>query len=112
MEEITWPVAVSIMGTLAVVATFLFNYIKKDESPWSSDLQKTEEELNTNTRNLEHRVTVGEAKQQELIRRVSELKDELKALGESSEKKIEKIEEKVEKITQLMIDILQNTNTR
>ena len=112
MEAITWPVAISILGTLAVVATFLFNWIRKDEKPWSSDIQKSEDETNSSMRNLEHRVTVGEGKQQELIRRVNELKDEVKSQGENSEKKIEKIEEKVEKITQLMIDILQNTNTR
>jgi predicted nucleic acid-binding Zn-ribbon protein len=111
MEEITWPVAISALGTLVVIATFMFKWFSKDQKPWTSDLQKTEDELNSGIRNLEHRTTVSEGKQQELIRRVNELKDEVKAQGETSEKKIEKIEEKVEKITQLMIDILQNTNT-
>jgi len=112
MEEITWPVAASIMGTLVIIFGFLMNYIKKNEKPWADDLQKTEDNVNTNIREIEHRTTVTEGKQHELIRRVNELKDDIKAMEETADKKNEKIEEKLEKITQLMIDILQNANTR
>jgi len=109
MENITWPVAVSIMGTLVIIAGFLMNWIKKNESPWSEDIQTTDDKLSTSIRENEHRTTVMEGKQHELKRRVDELKIDLKEIEESSDKKMEKIEEKLEKITQLMIDILQNS---
>jgi len=108
MEEITWPVAVSIMGTLVIIAGFLLNWFKKTDAPWSNDLQMTEDKLSTDIRETEHRTTVMEGKQHELLRRVDELKADLKEIEDSSDKKMEKIEEKLEKITQLMIDILQN----
>ena len=112
MEAITWPVAVSIMGTLVIIAGFLMNWIKKNDAPWGDDIQKTEDKLSTSIRENEHRTTVMEGKQHELVRRVDELKLDLKEIEESSDKKMEKIEEKLEKITQLMIDILQNANTK
>ena len=112
MEEITWPVAVSIMGTLVIIAGFLLNFFKKADAPWSDDLQKTEDKLQTSVRENEHRTTVMEGKQHELVRRVDELKLDLKEIEDSSDKKMEKIEENLEKITQLMIDILQNAGSK
>ena len=112
MEEITWPVAVSIMGTLVIIAGFLLNWFKKSDAPWSDDVQRAEDKLQTSVRENEHRTTVMEGKLHETIRRVNELKLDLKEIEDSSDKKMEKIEEKLEKITQLMIDILQNANTK
>lgn len=112
MEDLTWPMVVSLIGSLVIIAAFLMNWIKKNDAPWAEDIQTVENKLSTSIRENEHRTTVMEGKTQELIRRVDELKIDLKAIEDSSDKKLEKIEDKLEKITQLMIDILQTANTK
>lgn len=109
MDAITWPVAASILGTLVVVATFISSHLRaKSMKPWSDDLSRSSDNIRSQLRNAEHRVTVAEGKIDDLIRRAEELKREINQTNISTEKKIEKIEEKLEKMTELVIDILHN----
>lgn len=109
MDSITWPIAVSIIGTLVVLAGFLITLFKKDTTPWSADLQQSEDDLATSIREVEHRTTVSEGKQKEIFRRLDELKSDLKDLSDNNDKKNDKLEEKLDNITQLVFELLRNS---
>lgn len=107
LTSITWPVAISFVGTLVILATFLASYVKKNESPWSKDLKALEDKLEAHIRSIDHRLIVAEGALDEIKRRLDEIKEEINANKAATGNKFDKTEEKLEKITQLVIDILQ-----
>lgn len=110
-DMITWPVAVTFLGSIAVFATFLASYLKQEKRPWGNDLQDIEEKLKEKANKLEHRVTVLEGKNDNVVRRLEELKVALTEKEKSNESKHEKNEKKIERITEIVIDILQSVNS-
>lgn len=110
MEFITWPIALSIVGTLVVVLTFLKTYIKRNDKPWENEMIEHKRESLNNDEKIKTSIALNELSIEEIKNRLFELKKEIDNDRKSSVKDIHKLEDKIEKLTQLMIDILQKIN--
>lgn len=112
MEAITWPVALSIVGTFIVLMTFINAQIRsRKEKPWDDDLQQNTTKLSNRLREIEHRVTVVEGKLDALGRTVETIKEDQRIHQNTTSNMVEKVEGKLEKVTDITIDILQDVSS-
>src|SRR5690606_2897882 len=86
----------------------LDNKITDAEDRLEDRLSVHENKMNVKTQDLENRLGVLETRLVDTIRRIDELRLDMKAHNEHDEKSFAKMEEKLEKITDLMIEFIQS----
>jgi len=92
-----WPEVAAIIGSLTIIASFLFKYIKKPDNQFKDELQKIEVKI------VELRASI-----EQLSINQTTLTNELNYLTDQVDKLKDNFEKKIEKLTDLVIQFVSN----
>lgn len=102
-DPITWPVAISIIGGVAVACVTFFGFIRqafKKETPWKDPLDK-----------LNSAVVRLETELKSLNEKLGDVQDSVDDQEARYIRDFDRMHERLEKVTDLMIDILRVDNS-
>lgn len=102
IDPITWPVAITIIGGIAVTAITIAGFLIqnfKQAMPWKDPVSK----LNTTVVRLE-------TEMQTLMNKIENNEKDLTSHDVRNERDFERLHERLEKITDLMIKMLSDDN--